>query len=278
MPNISKTPNILQTLWRNKIIRPVVVFAIVLILVMPISSREYFGKPGYFGNATARYSDAPMELTDSWEKIAAAGRDGTYQKKYRIGDTKELDLGSEGVITMRLAAMDADELADGSGKAPMTWIADELLKSDYSMNNRITSFGGWEESRLRYDLQNNVLPLMAPEISSKVREVKKNSYDYIQEKAVETNDTIWIPSVREVMYADQSDFVEKYFEEEGVAYTIAFPDEASRKRSRDGETKAWWWWLRSTVFSTYFYFVSTSGSCGNYGAEHEGGVVIGFCL
>ena len=34
-------------------------------------------------------------LSDSWEKIIASCRDGSYKKKYRIGDSKALDLGRE---------------------------------------------------------------------------------------------------------------------------------------------------------------------------------------
>ena len=61
-----------------------------------------------------------MALTDSREEIIAASKDGTYKERYRTGDTKELDLGEEGIIHMKLVAMDADdadELADGSGSA-----------------------------------------------------------------------------------------------------------------------------------------------------------------
>ncbi|MBR2320723.1 MAG: hypothetical protein IKA57_01135, partial [Clostridia bacterium] len=36
-------------------------------------------------------SDDPLELTDTWEEIIAAGNDGTYKEKYQIGNTKELE-------------------------------------------------------------------------------------------------------------------------------------------------------------------------------------------
>lgn len=67
------------------------------------------------------------EITDTWEEIIAACNDGTYGSKYRIGNYKPLVLGSEGTINMQIVARDADDLSDGSGKAPLTWLSKELL-------------------------------------------------------------------------------------------------------------------------------------------------------
>lgn len=66
---------------------------------------------------------AEANITDSWAEIFAAELDGTYKTKYHIGDIKLLDLGSDGIVPMRIVAFDKDILADGSGYAPITWIA-----------------------------------------------------------------------------------------------------------------------------------------------------------
>ncbi len=73
-------------------------------------------------------------ITDSWDEIFAAEADGSYAEKYHVGDSKYIDLGEEGVNIMRLVAMSADPLADGSGFAKMTWVSDYLLKTHYSFN------------------------------------------------------------------------------------------------------------------------------------------------
>ena len=226
---------------------------------------------------TSRTSDAPMELTDTWEEIAAAGRDGTYKERYRIGDTKELDMGSEGIITMKLAAMDEDELADGSGKAPMTWVADECLQSLHNMNSEDTSEGGWEASGMRAWLRETVLPLMPKEVRNNIREVTKYSYFNDEQKVETSKDTIWIPSLREVELADQYEWVNDFYEKEGVAYTSVFMDDESRMRSRDGESGAsQWWWLRSVAYSSAF--MAVDGYVDEADAGYEGGVVVGFCF
>ena len=70
----------------------------------------------------------------SWEGVLARIDNGTYATEYAIGDTIPLDLGNEGVVNMQIAAFDADDLADGSGKAKITWISKELLATSHRMN------------------------------------------------------------------------------------------------------------------------------------------------
>ncbi len=44
---------------------------------------------------------------------------------------------TEGIVEMQIVAFDADELADGSGKAAITWISKQLLNSDHRMNPKM---------------------------------------------------------------------------------------------------------------------------------------------
>ena len=74
------------------------------------------------------------EIEDSWDEIIAACNDGTYATKYKIGNYKPLDLGSEGIVNMQIAGKDVDELADGSGMAKLSWISKELLNTPHRFN------------------------------------------------------------------------------------------------------------------------------------------------
>lgn len=87
-------------------------------------------------NCYASYGYIGLEetITDTWEEIFAAEADGSYKTKYNIGDTKIIDLGSEGSVCMQIAAFDADDMADGGGKAPITWISEQLLATSRRMN------------------------------------------------------------------------------------------------------------------------------------------------
>lgn len=74
------------------------------------------------------------EITDSWDAILAAVADGTYATKYKIGNYKPLDLGAQGTVNMQIIAFNKDNLADGTGTAPITWLSKELLASSHRMN------------------------------------------------------------------------------------------------------------------------------------------------
>ena len=224
---------------------------------------------------SGEYDRALGTISDSWEEIIAAGEDGTYIDKYQIGDTKELDLGEEGVIEMELVAFDADELADGSGKAHMTWIAKDLLNTEYFMNGEDTNEGGWPASDMRAWLRDSILPLFPETVRSNIREVKKYSNSYSDKGTISSSDTIWIPSRREMFGADNA------YEDEGPEYLTAFPDHASRQKQHIGVSEPSRWWLRSASDTNddLFNYVYNDGSIWNdYDANSVNGVVVGFCF
>ena len=210
-------------------------------------------------------------ITDSWEEILASGEDGSYTDKYDIGDTKELDLGEEGLILMELVAMDEDELADESGYAHMTWIAKDLLKSEYRIHFDYDTYDGWPTSDMRTWLRETILPLIPTEIRTGIKTVKKYTecpgYDtFISE------DKIWIPSQFEVFPE------EPYDDSHGIYYKASFPDNSSRIRCRPDTSTASWWWLRT---DDYWISVMGVGADGDYWGDYctsKGGVVIGFCI
>ena len=74
-----------------------------------------------------------VEIADSWTEIIAACNNGTYKSKYNVGNYKPLTIGSE-TINMQIAGMDKDDLADGTGKAPISWVAKEPLATDKRWN------------------------------------------------------------------------------------------------------------------------------------------------
>ena len=152
---------------------------------------------------TATEERDPGPISDSWEEIIAAGEDGTYIDKYQIGDTKELDLGEEGVIEMELVAFDVDELADGSGKAHITWIARNLLNSEHAMNENNSCNGGWPDSDMRYWLHDSILSKFPEALRTNIKEVTKysmlNDHSYGSEgETIKSTDKIWIPSLKEI--------------------------------------------------------------------------------
>lgn len=245
----------------------------------------------FFEKGAAKVEPAPSGgvvvdgvIQDSWETIIASTQNGKYRDWYQIGDMKPLDLGTEGTVNMQIIAFDADELADGTGYAPITWISKELLATSHRMNparseyNEGTgSIGGWDKSEMKQYLLNTVAPIVPAEIRNSVKSVKK--YTRIFNTAgkavndVETDETFWLPSRHEMF-----DGTTEYYETKGPRYSEAFPDNASRVKSKVGASSASWWWLRSANSSRYFNYVNSDGSTTSRYADSSGAIALGFCI
>ena len=83
-------------------------------------------------DAYAQFYD-DTEITDSWAEIVQACSDGTYATKYKQGNYKMLDLGTEGNIKMRIKGFKLHTLPGGN-KAPISWEADTKLTTNKRMN------------------------------------------------------------------------------------------------------------------------------------------------
>ena len=223
------------------------------------------------------------EITDSWDEILASVANGTYKQKYKVGNYKPLDLGTEGVVNMQIAGIEKDDLADGSGKAPLTWISKELLLKKQSMNSTSCetesdgsyiegtgAIGGWEKSHLRAYLIETVKPLIPELVRAAIKTVIKtqtayNTSGYSFKQT--TQDDVWVPSEDEVSSSGR--------------YGLLFPDSASRVKSVIGASSASSWWVRnisSTSEKNYFYSVSSSGTISRTAAtSYSLGTALGFC-
>lgn len=223
-------------------------------------------------------------ITDTWDGIIAAINDGSYKTKYSLGDTMSLDLGSEGFITVKIAAFDTDPRSDGAGNAEITWIAEQLLATSHRMNPAYQAgvegtgnIGGWEKSEMRSYLQQTILPLVPSNVAAAIKPVKKYTRSKMASGDViggyETSDALWIPSITEA-YNYERDTGAPY-------YSALFPDNASRKRAVIGSSNESMWWTRSHPASDgnsiSFSRVRTSGETDSGNAEYIHCVLIGFC-
>ena len=223
--------------------------------------------------------DMYESITDTWSQIIANVSNGTYSTKYHIGDTKKIDLGTEGEVIMTIVGIDTDDLADNSGKAPITWISKQLLKTGHRMNPSYQSntegtgsLGGWEKTKMRSYLKETVKPLIPETVRNAIKPVKKYSQIYnVSDSAVNnvlTTEDVWIPSYKEVFGSG--------IETLGPTYSATFPNNTSRIKSQAGSSAAWWW-LRSAYNYYNFSRVNTDGSHTSYRANDTGGVALGFC-
>ena len=87
----------------------------------------------------AIFYDFGETITDTWEQIFQHEASGDYATRYSIGDKKVLDLGAEGKVAMQIIGFDVDDKADGSGKAKISWLSSELLKTSKRWNPQLVT-------------------------------------------------------------------------------------------------------------------------------------------
>lgn len=220
----------------------------------------------------------PKEITDSWEEIFAAEADGSYLEKYQISDYKPLDLGAEGIINMQIAAFDVDDLADGSGKAHVSWIGRETLKTKYYFNVRdfassgayeegFGAIGGWEKSALRSYLKGSIKTMIPALVRNQIVDVTKTQNAHNtegREFTQTTQDDIWIPSDSEV---DGSKSI----------YCELFPNAANRIKKGAADETSIMWWLRNTRNTYSVRICMTDGAISSGTTSANRGVVLCFC-
>ena len=228
--------------------------------------------------------DKPWEEM-TWDEVIAATKNGKY-KNFEIGAVKEMDLGSEGVVHMQIVGIDADELADGSGKAPLTFISKELLKTSHRMNPARTpnsapynegtgAIGGWEKCEMRTYLKETIKPLIPQNVRNGIKEVTKysNIYNTSGTKVWNsvTTDDVWIPSNQEI-------FGGTSYETLGSFYSGVFTDKTTRKKCKVGEIDGVNWWLRTASTALVYQQCNRVGNEGYTNAQDNYAIALGFCL
>ena len=181
-----------------------------------------------------------------YAKAKAAMEAGTkFSAKLTNGKTLEY----------RIVGINHDDLADGSGKAGMTFEATNTALGAQRMNATQTNAGGWEQSELRGRLNSGDLwSLLPSELQSKVKTVKKmtdNKGGGTAGTPSATADKVFLLSTTEVYGNFQSDGAQyEYYKSKGVTTS-----------SYSGASSSAYHWTRSVYpsHSTYFRGVSSYG-------------------
>lgn len=210
-------------------------------------------------------------IEDDWATIISKAEAGTASESYSIGDTKLVDLGTEGKVYAQIAAFGVDPLAsDGTKTAGITFVTKNLLATMKVMNTTATTNGGWSASAMRSYLANTILPLFPSTVKDAIKEVTKYSDVYENSGIVHDNTTIdklWIPSAREVFGA--------MYEQTGPTYIGLFNAGCIKY---DGAGSSSTWWLRSAASSSTYRRVQTSGTIGTGSAASTSNIALGFCI
>ena len=181
-----------------------------------------------------------------YAKAKAAMEAGTkFSAKLTNGKTLEY----------RIVGINHDDLADGSGKAGLTFEATNTALSTQRMNATDTNAGGWEKSELRGRLNSGDLwSLLPSELQSKVKSVKKmtdNKGGGTAGTPSATTDKVFLLSSTEVWGDLDHDGTQyEYYKSKGVT-----------RSNYSGASSSYRHWTRSVFpgYSTLFRLVLSGG-------------------
>lgn len=189
---------------------------------------------------------------------------------------------SDGMVVadVEITGHDHDDLADDSGKSPLTFGPTELPQILHRMNEDSTNEDGWESSEMREFTNGELFDAFPDELKEIVQYVYKISDGGSNNKAlVTTVDRCWLYSYDEVALISGSNNLSG----QGEAYSEIFSsDKNSRKRYITDDAASGGWWLRSSYYSTnsnsMFWRVTNSGGSYSDIAFNSFYVAFGFCI
>ena len=214
--------------------------------------------------AVAEDIAAKGEASPAYSKAKAAMDAGTkFSMKLADGQTLEY----------RIIGINHDNLADGSGKAGLTFLTTSTGISS-RVNATNASAGGWEKSELRQKMNSGeIWNLMPSDFQSKVKSVRKLTNNVgggsaNKDAAVTaTSDKLFLLSYSEIVETPCSPWSEfSWIGKEGTQYE-AFKGKVTESSSgNDCLKKDNYWWERSACpsSSSFFILVDNNGNPSYY--------------
>lgn len=234
------------------------------------------------------------------EQIAAIASAGLASEYFNVGDETNIELTTGEVITVVILGFNHDDLADGSGKAPISIGMNNLLATTYRMNATGTNAGGWNESEMRTSTMNTLFNLLPTSWKNIIKTVNKKATAGSQSENITTSaDKLWLLAMSEIFSATSiensttttiKDYAGTY-NAEGTQYKYyenligdnnggTGTNSLLIKKLSNGSGSANYWWMRSpnVSSSTNFRYIGSTGSVGNNDAGSSYGVSFGFCV
>ena len=215
---------------------------------------------------------AKGEASPAYAKAMAAMDAGTtWSVKLTNGETLEY----------RIIGINHDDLADGSGKAGLTFLTTSKgIRS--RMNATKNNAGGWEKSELRQKMNSGeVWNLMPSDFQTKVKSVRKLTNNVGGGSAnknatvTATSDRLFLLSYSEIVHTSRwaSDY--PWTSSEGTQYD-AFKSKVSNNYSGNAYQRVGGWWWERSVYPDYStsFLLALPGS----DASYDGGAANSYCV
>ena len=180
-------------------------------------------------------------------------------------------------MTFVIVGKDHDDLADGSGKAKLTFGMKNLMASTRQMNSSMTNAGSFEGSAMYSWLSGTIYPSLPAELKDAIKSVNKKTSSGGGSSVIRTDAMhLWLFAEIEVFGTASHSYTG-----EGTQYQYFTTESTRIKKLSNGAGAASYWWLRSPdeIDIDFFCYVFSSGEPANYyDPKTPMGVCFGFCI
>lgn len=246
---------------------------------------------GSFSNCHLWGFDSILD-NNSWTQIDQAGSIGMAPSVWEIGDEKNITVNNE-TLTLVITDFNHDDLADGSGKAPISFGMKELMKNTQGWGKLYSSYSEYYKHSTVYKyITETVFPALPSDLQNVIKTVNK---DYgVKGMAVDNqyggviDDDPYICAVQLSLFTifevtggigtgDRTgkapDTANGYCDGAGTQYPYFTTQSRWIKKLNNGSGSASDWWLASNRRNnTYNYaiYMDTNGICYEGGSESLG--------
>ena len=213
------------------------------------------------GNSTSENINSISFEKDDWNTIASAVKSGTYP--YKVGDTKEIDMGEFGKHTIRVANTSTPEECSTEGFSETACgfvleFADIITKR--IMRDGDTNVGGWPATGISTYVNDTIYNALPSDLRNII--INTNVISGYGRSDYGTNhistDKVYLFSVKEIFgtVSSSHDSLDKQTRQLDY-YALTGVAPSSKAEAKKGSE----WWLRSVSneTSSEFYYVSYNG-------------------
>ena len=230
---------------------------------------------------------------DDWATIAAAAKSGNYEGKYNVGDTKEVDLGSLGKHTVRIAntSTPAECNQEGFSQTACGFVLEFAdIITTHNMNPKGEYKGttyeygwnkdGWPASSMRSYLSTDIYNALPADLQSAIIDTKVVSGHGYTDKNESRADGNWESTDKLYLLEPK----EVYGNNGGTAYSatrqldyylaqgVTTSNYSGAIKQRNGSNYSWWLRAANSTSTYYFYTVNHKGGRGYSDAYSTCGV------
>ena len=219
---------------------------------------------------------------DSWDTIVSAVQAGSTEN-YHVGDTKEVDMGTFGTHTIRVAntSTPAECSTAGFSQTACGFVLEFAnIITSRNMNSTNTNAGGWPATSMRTYVNNDIYNALPSELKNGIIDTYVVSGHGKNDPANFTStDKLYLLSTKEVWGKEGTSNVINY--DTTDAYTRQldyYKAQGVTISNYSGAKKIGSWWLRaaSSNYGNYFYYVKRTGDWNSHSANITHGVAPAF--